>query len=166
MRHTTVTRLLLALVPVIAAAAVVGASLTSAANDRAWTPALEFLGQQIIPTGAQFEGTEIGGLSGMAYDADRNVFYALSDDQGQIDPVRFYTLRLDLADGSLDSGDIDFLDVTTLLEPNGQPFVTASADPEGLALTKDDELVVTSEGFAARLIDPFVRLFALDGSSL
>ena len=63
-------------------------------------------------------------------------------------------------------GDIDFLDVTTLLEPNGQPFATASADPEGLALTKDDELVVTSEGFAARLIDPFVRLFALDGSSL
>ena len=116
--------------------------------------------------GAQFEGTEIGGLSGMAYDADRDVFYALSDDQGQIDPVRFYTLRLDLADGSLDSGDIDFLDVTTLLEPNGQPFAIASADPEGLALTKDDELVVTSEGFAARLIDPFVRLFALDGSSL
>ena len=165
MRRTTFTRLVLVLVPVVAAA-VVGASWTSAANDRARTPALEFLGQQIIPTGAQFEGTEIGGLSGMAYDAERDVFYALSDDQGQIDPVRFYTLRLDLADGSLDAGDIDFLDVTTLLEPNGQPFVTASADPEGLALTKDDELVVTSEGFAARLIDPFVRRFALDGSSL
>jgi len=165
MRRTTFTRLVLVLVPVVAAA-VVGASWTSAANDRARTPALEFLGQQIIPTGAQFEGTEIGGLSGMAYDSERDVFYALSDDQGQIDPVRFYTLRLDLADGSLDAGDIDFLDVTTLFEPNGQPFATASADPEGLALTKDDELVVTSEGFAARLIDPFVRRFALDGSSL
>ena len=102
MRRTTFTRLVLVLVPVVAAA-VVGASWTSAANDRARTPALEFLGQQIIPTGAQFEGTEIGGLSGMAYDSERDVFYALSDDQGQIDPVRFYTLRLDLADGSLDA---------------------------------------------------------------
>ena len=36
----------------------------------------------------------------MAYDSDRDVFYALSDDQGQIDPVRFYTLRIDLADGA------------------------------------------------------------------
>lgn len=165
MRRKTFMRLFVALVPLVAAA-VVGASFTSAANDRARTPALEFLGQQIIPTRTQFEGTEIGGLSGMAYDAARDLFYVLSDDQGQIDPMRFYTLRVDLADGSLDAGDIDFLAVTTLLEPNGQPFATASADPEGLALTKDDELVVTSEGFAARLIDPFVRLFELDGSSL
>ena len=57
--------------------------------------------------------------------------------------MRFYTLRVDLTDGRLDAGDIDFLAVTTLLEPNGQRFATASADPEGLALTKDDELVVT-----------------------
>jgi len=165
MRRKTFTRLFLAVVPLVAAA-VVGASFTSAANDRARTPSLEFLGQQIIPTGTQFEGTEVGGLSGMAYDSARDVFYVLSDDQGQIDPVRFYTLRVDLADGSLDPGDIDFLAVTTLLEPNGQPFATASLDPEGLALTKDDELIVTSEGFAARLIDPFVRRFELDGSSL
>ncbi len=165
MRGKRFIRLTLALVPVLAAA-VVGASWTSAANDGARTPALEFLGQQIIPTGTQFEGTEVGGLSGMAYDSARDVFYVLSDDQGQIDPARFYTLRLDLADGSLDAGDIDFLAVTTLLDTNGQPFATASLDPEGLALTKDDTLAITSEGFATRLIDPFVRRFELDGSSL
>jgi hypothetical protein len=158
-------RLALALVPVLAAA-VVGASWTSAATDRARTPALEFLGQQVIPTGTQFEETEVGGLSGMAYDSERNVFYALSDDQGQIDPARFYTLRIDLADGSLDAGDIDFLSVTTLLDANGQPFAPLSLDPEGLALTKDHTLVITSEGFATRLIDPFVRRFELDGSTL
>ena len=36
----------------------------------------------------------------------------------------------------------------------GQPFASFSVDPEGLALTRDDTLVITSEGFATRLIDP------------
>jgi hypothetical protein len=35
---------------------------------------LEFLGQQIIPTGTQFAGTEVGGLSSITYDAARGVF--------------------------------------------------------------------------------------------
>lgn len=164
MRRTTFTRLLLTLVPVLAAA-VVGASWTSAASDGVRTPALQFLGQQIIPTGTQFRETEVGGLSGMAYDPAHDVFYVLSDDPSQIDPARFYTLRIDLEDGHLDKDDIDFLDVTTLLQPDGQAFAPLSLDPEGLALTKDRTLVITSEGFATRLIDPFVRLFELDGSS-
>ena len=51
---------------------------------------LRFLGQQIIPTGTRFQDTEVGGLSSIAYDKRRHVFYALSDDQTN---VRFYTLR-------------------------------------------------------------------------
>ena len=90
----------------------------------------------------------------------------MSDDQGQIDPVRYYTLRLDVSDGRLDDGDVDIADVTTLLDTNGLPFAPASLDPEGLALTRNDELVVTSEGIATRLIDPFLRRFELDGSSI
>ena len=41
-----------------------------------------------------------------------------------------------------------------------------SLDPEGLALTKRNTLVITSEGFATRLIDPWVREFSLDGREL
>ena len=56
--------------------------------------------------------------------------------------------------------------MTTLRDATGQPFAPLSLDPEGLALTKDGTLVITSEGFANRLIDPWVREFGLDGRQL
>ena len=143
-----------------------GPAAAPAALDRGPAPELEFVGQAIVATGTQFEGTEVGGLSGIAYDAARNVFYTLSDDPSQIDPARFYTLRIDVSAGAFDPTDVHVLDVTTLDAPNGQPFPAQSLDPEGIALTKDDTLVVTSEGFANRLIDPFVREFELDGDFL
>jgi hypothetical protein len=135
--------------------------LTSTAASAA--PKLEFLGEQILPTGLQFDGTEVGGLSSIAYDADLDRYYVISDDQSVIDPARYYTFTLDVADGNLDPGDVVITDVTTLLDGAGLPFAAASFDPEGLALTKDDQLVITSEGIATRLIPPWVRLFGLDG---
>jgi hypothetical protein len=121
---------------------------------------LDFLGQQIIPTGTQFQGTQFGGLSGFAYDQRRGVFYALSDDQTN---VRFYTLRVDVSAGV---PAVQILAVTILRDATGQPFAPLSVDPEGLALTKSDTLVITSEGFANRLIDPWVREFSLNGLQL
>jgi hypothetical protein len=121
---------------------------------------LEFLGQQIFPTSTQFQGTTFGGLSGMAYDERRDVFYVLSDDQVG---ARFYTLRIGVAGGA---PAVQILAVTTLRDAAGQPFAPLSLDPEGLALTKDGTLVITSEGFATRLIDPWVREFGLDGRQL
>jgi hypothetical protein len=129
-------------------------------------PTLEFLGEEILPTGLQFEGTEVGGLSSIAYDADADRYYVISDDQSVIDPARYYTFALDVADGNLDPGDAVVADVTTLLDAAGLPFAAASFDPEGLALTRRDELVITSEGIASRLIPPWVRLFGLDGHQL
>lgn len=126
-------------------------------------PTLQFLGQQIIPTGTQFQGTEFGGLSGLAYDKRRNVFYALSDDPSQFDPARFYTLGIGVSGGA---PSVEILAVTTLRDASGQPFAPLSLDPEGLALTRNDTLVITSEGFANRLIDPWVREFGLDGREL
>ena len=127
---------------------------------------LEFLGQAIVPSGTTFEGTQVGGLSSITYDARRGVFYAVSDDQGLFNPVRYYTVSLDLADGALGAGDVTFEDVTTLLAPGGGLYAPASLDPEGLALTKDRELILTSEGIANSRIDPFVRRYALGGESL
>jgi hypothetical protein len=123
-------------------------------------PALQFRGQAVMPTGTTFQGTIVGGLSSITYDAKRGVFYTLSDDPG---PARYYTVGLDLRDGHLSNGDVRFHAVTSLLAPGGQPYAPNSLDPEGLVLTKDRELILTSEGFADRLIDPFVRRYALDG---
>jgi hypothetical protein len=127
---------------------------------------LEFLGQAIVPTGTTFEGTTVGGLSSITYDARRGVFYAVSDDASQFQPVRYYTVGLDVGDGRLTDGDVHFEDVTTLLAPDGRPYAPFSLDPEGLALTKDRELIFTSEGIANSLVDPFVRRYALDGTFL
>jgi hypothetical protein len=124
---------------------------------------LEFLGQAIVPTGTSFQGTVVGGLSSITYDERRGVFYTVADDPAN---VRYYTVRLDVGDGVLSDGDVRFEDVTTLLAPGGVPYEPTSLDPEGLALTKDRELIFTSEGIANTLVDPFVRRYTLEGSFL
>ena len=111
-----------------------------------------------------FQSTVVGGLSSITWDPERNVYYTISDDPSQFAPARFYTVRLDIGEGQLSDGDVDFTGVTTLLAPDGNPYPPFSLDPEGLALTKDRQLVVTSEGFTDRLIDPFIRLYSLDGT--
>ena len=152
----------------VAAAAAAAAAVSAGANssDGSKPPGLQFLGQAIVPTGTTYAGTTVGGLSSITYDAARGVFYSLSDDQSQFNPARFYTLRVDLSDGHLADGDVQFSGVTTLLAPDGQPYAPLSLDPEGLTLTKSGELVVTSEGIAARGIPPWVRRYSLDGAFL
>jgi hypothetical protein len=145
------------------------AALTSpaaAVGARPRTPELQFLGQAIVATGTTFARTAVGGLSSITYDATRGVFYSLSDDQSMFAPARFYTLTLDLADGSLANGDVRFVGVTTLEAPRGGPYAPLSLDPEGLTLTKSGELIVTSEGIAVRGIPAWVRRYALDGAFL
>jgi hypothetical protein len=125
----------------------------------------ELIGTLNIPTGAQFEGTEIGGLSSIAYDPNRGVYYALSDDQGTIDPVRYFTLAIDVSDGQLDSGDVTFLEVTTMFDEFDLPYAPGSLDPEGLALAHEGQLYFTSEGFSTRVppVNPFVNRMNRDG---
>ncbi len=142
----------------------------SAVGPRAQATELTFLGESTIAAGATFQGTVVGGLSSWVYDEERNVYYAISDDQGGTftptsTPARFYTLTVDLADGSLDAGDVSVVAVTTLLGTNGQPLPARSLDPEGLTLTPDDTLIVTSEGIPPT-IPPFVREFDLSGRQI
>jgi 3-phytase len=150
------------------AAVVVVMALGCAAPAQAKGPrvGLDFLGQAIVPTGTTFQGTTVGGLSSITYDPARGVYYALSDDPSQFQPARFYTVGIDLSGGRLSDGDVSFRRVTTLLAPDGHPYALNTIDPEGLALTKDRELILTSEGFTNALVDPFVRRYSLDGTFL
>lgn len=137
----------------------------TAKDNQVTLASYELIGTTSIPTGTQFEGTEIGGLSSITYDPNRGVYYAISDDQGTIDPVHYYTLSIDVSDGQLDPGDITFLDITTMLDASGIPYTPASLDPEGLALTHEGSLYFTSEGFAARIppVNPFIDRMDLNG---
>ena len=163
------TLVLLGAVPCLVAGLLVDPA--AATSPAARTPALAFHGESTLAEGLVFQNTVVGGLSSLTYDAARDVYYALSDDQGAgftptSSPARFYTLKIDLDDGTLDSGDVTVVGVTTLRGPDGQPFPAQSLDPEGLTLTPQDTLIVTSEGIATKGIAPFVREFDLSGQQI
>jgi len=127
---------------------------------------INFIGQATYPTGSvTVEGTQVGGLSGIDYDQINNRYYSISDDRSDRNPARFYTLNIDLSSGSLSSSGINFSGVTTLLNQNNQPFAANTIDPEGIGLTSNGTVFVSSEGevsnLAGRLQSPFVNEFAL-----
>ncbi len=124
---------------------------------------LEWIGEATFPTGFLFENVEVGGLSSISYDAAGGIYYTISDDRSSIAPARFYTVAVDLSDGSLDDGDVTFLTQTTLLNEDGVPYEAFSLDPEGIAFT-GNSVFVSSEGDANALIDPFVNEYLLDGT--
>ncbi len=116
-----------------------------------------------MPTGTMFSGTEVGGLSGITYDPVRDLYYAVSDDRSNRNPARFYHITADMRDGLLDPGDVSVTAVVTLTDDAGEPFAAGSVDPEGIALSSDDWLFVSSEGDVAQGVAPFVRAFSLTG---
>jgi hypothetical protein len=129
---------------------------------------VEFLGEVVVPTGTLFDGTEIGGLSSITYDEGRGVYYVLSDDQGNRptgDPVRYYTVAIDLSDGTLDEGDVEFESFTQLFETKKTPFAPGGLDPEGFTLAREGFNYMSSEGnvFADPIIDPFIKRYNHNG---
>ena len=122
---------------------------------------VDFLGQATLPTGFSFQKTVVGGLSGITYDPDHKVYYAISDDRSEKAPARFYTLKIDLSQELLKDNGVALGDVTTLLNEANQPFAADSLDPEGIALTSQGTVFISSEGDAERLIKPFIKEFAL-----
>lgn len=141
------------------------ASFPPSDPDRQTVTKVDYLGTVTFPTGTIFSETQVGGLSGITYDPVNNIYYAISDDRSQNNPARFYTLTINVGDGALQEGDVTFTGVTTLLNASGNPFAALSLDPEGIALTSDTMLYISSEGDASAdlPIAPFVNAFTLGG---
>ena len=128
--------------------------------------ALQFLGESVLEPGLLFGDTRVGGLSGITYDADRDRYYAVSDDPSSRSPSRFYTLRIDLASGSLAADAAALEAVTILRDRHGEPFRHLVMDAEGIALTPSDTLVISSEGNVREGVPPSIREFDLAGREL
>ncbi|MEH2090858.1 phytase [Nostoc sp.] len=135
-------------------------------------PNLGFLGQTtfvtgFIPTGAAgtVNGvqTPVGGLSGVTYDAANNRYYAISDDRSQVAPARFYTFTTDPS--TISTTGVTFTNVTPLKDTSGKFFALNSLDPEGIALTNNGTVFISSEGEvnpgAGRVSNPFIKEFSL-----
>jgi 3-phytase len=128
---------------------------------------ISFLGEfDIPPKSLDIQGTTVGGLSGLTYDASRDVYYVISDDRGDFGPARFYTVKLDIGTDGLH--DVQFVGVTPLdsdaSTPGIQPYAAGQSDTEDIALLPDDTLIVSSERDRNNV--PWIRHFALDGSLL
>ena len=128
-----------------------------------------FKGQTIfntgfIPSGAagtvNGQQVALGGLSGVTYDAVNNRYYAISDDRSS--NARFYTFTLDPVTNT-----VTFTNVVQLKDINGNPFAVNSLDPEGIALTSNGTVLISSEGEvrpdlgASRVTNPFIKEFNL-----
>lgn len=122
---------------------------------------IEFIGEATLPKNFIFQKTEFGGLSGITYDAKNDLYYAISDDRGEKAPARFYTLKIDLSQGTLKNGDVKPVGVTNLLNPENQIYPPSETDTEGITLTNQDTVFISSEGDVRQLINPFIKEFSL-----
>jgi hypothetical protein len=127
---------------------------------------LDFLGEYQLPK-MNFLDTPVGGLSAITYDRRRDRFYALSDDQSQFAPARFYTLKLTL--NSTDSEKIgiqkiDVESVTFLTDKDGQTPLKETIHPEGIALTPQQTVFIS--GVAHDRAAPFVQEFDINSGQM
>ncbi len=150
----------------------IGLILALAAVFWPWTvgaqqqPTVRLLGQHTFESKRTFQDTTVGGLSGLTYDAKRGVYYAVSDDRGENQAPRFYTLQVDLDESGIK--DVRFVGVTFFdgdaMTPGIQPVERGDSDMEDIQLLADDTLLVSSE--RDRENRPWVKRFSLDGSAL
>jgi hypothetical protein len=131
------------------------------------SPRLRLLGEALLPHGMTFRGTTVGGLSAIDYEPATGTWVALSDDRSELQPARFYTLRLAVAEGGLA---VDLLDVVTLRQADGRPFPKRSmggevVDPEAMRLLPQARgLLWASEGDYRSEQSATLREARMDGS--
>lgn len=115
---------------------------------------LRFIGEQTLQTGTLFEGTNVGGLSGIDY-LGGGQYVAISDDRSQFNPARFYTLDLELTEAAFTG--VSFTGTSTLRTPTGTAYPALSIDPEAIRVLSNGNYVYTSEGDVNAGIDAFIR---------
>jgi hypothetical protein len=151
----------------------------SAATQATAPPKLRLLGTATLPFRLSFEGTTVGGLSALDYDPVDKLWYALSDDRSDINPARFYTLRMDVSEAGLSTPVLqsvlplrqaDGTFYPNSKQPHDRGNVTQGGpipDPEGLRFNpRTRTLLWSSEGNVRLGLPPFVREMTLDGKHL
>ncbi|WP_174279781.1 esterase-like activity of phytase family protein [Sphingomonas bacterium] len=136
-------------------------ALCAGVEAHAQTLPLRYLGQQTLPFGATFGGTTVGGLSGIDYDAPKDRYVAISDDQTN---ARYYSLTLGITATGFNSVAVN--GVTSFKSPTGTTYATGTIDPESIRLSGRGTVYYSSEGFANAGVPAFVREAALDGTYL
>lgn len=123
---------------------------------------LKVIGDFNIPTGEKFKDTEIGGLSGIYYDAKNNKLVTVSDDRGNVNSPRFYEFELSLDEKSFS---VKPSNVITVKDKTQKPFAKHATDFEGITMI-NGTVYISSEGAlnSVKPINPGVFKFNYDGS--
>lgn len=157
----------LALTLVLAACG--GGDDNSSPSNEISVSSLRLIGQQVLPRRMEFQGTVVGGLSGIDYDAKTDSYVLISDDRTTADSPnapRLYTAKLSF-DATQFSG-VQFLSTIKLKQPDGSDYPKVPdlkvADPESVRIDPvTGNYVWVSEGdrtlssTPARVINPFIR---------
>ncbi len=123
---------------------------------------LRLIGEATLPKGLDYQGTIVGGLSGLDWDPAARHWIALSDDRSEKAPARFYTLSIDYDAGAVRG--IAVTGVTTLRDTAGNGFAPKSVDPEAIRRDPASGLLYwSSEGGVKAGIDPAISVAAPDG---
>ncbi len=176
-KSTPVRRLAASLVaPLVACSLLLSACapLTATKAPPASIAGLRYIGEQRLPWRQQFQGTMVGGLSGIDYDAASGEWLIISDDRSANNPARYYRARLAYDEHTFKS--VELTGVSFLFQPDGSTYPsredcairggvvpdleTVRADPQ------DGSIWYASEGDVALGLDPFVRHASRDGRFL
>lgn len=131
---------------------------------------LRLIGEARLPHRLQFQGTTVGGLSGIDHDPLTGLYYLISDDGSSFNPARFYTARIALETNRL--GTPELTAVTTLRHADGSTYPAALQgiqvpDPEAIRWRASSQsLLWTSEGHALTGASPALRESRPDGTLL
>ncbi|MDH6157070.1 MULTISPECIES: esterase-like activity of phytase family protein [unclassified Janthinobacterium] len=127
---------------------------------------LRLIGEQRIDLKQAFQGTTVGGLSGIDYDAVKNNWVIESDDRSEINPARFY--RATLAYDSKAFTGVSLTSVHFFTQPDGSRYPNLAhakldtgdqvPDIESIRVDpQDGSLWYASEGNRKVGLHPFVR---------
>jgi len=120
------------------------------AEDRLFLDvSVELLGSYTLPK-QDFDGKPVGGISAIAYDIPSDRLYALSDNRSS---PRFYTFTLQ---NLTNNPTLTVEAVTYLKDKQGNLLPAGSLDPEGMAITPSQTLLISSEGSARAQIAPAI----------
>ena len=130
------------------------------APARATVPRLRLIGEATLPHRMDFQGTTVGGLSGIDYDPASGLYVLISDDRSILSPARAYTARLPLTATGLGTPQLE--SVTLLRNAQGTPFPKRQQarptdevpDPEAVRWLADGHVLWASEGWVHRGMGP------------
>ena len=135
---------------------------------------LRFIGMRTLAHRQNCQGTVVGGLSGLDYQAATDTWIAISDDKSEFSAARFYTLKLEYDVTGFTSSQVTA--VTLLKQADGtnypdKPHALASGgevpDFESIRFDPaDGSIWFSSEGDRGLGMQPFVRHAARDGRFL